>query len=92
MSDIKKQIKEEVRNFIPELQQKFRDERESEIFIARKEERENNIAVAAEAMLDAGLDDETVVQMLQKYWDLRRSETESFLKHAHRQLNLKNKD
>lgn len=49
-------------------------------------ERQNNIATAAVAMRDAGLDDETIRQMLQKHWDLRRSETQGFIGWAHRQI------
>ena len=37
-------------------------------------ERQSNIATAIRAMQDAGLDDNVIVQMLQKHWDLRRSE------------------
>ena len=46
-------------------------------------ERQNNIAIAAVAMRDAGLKDETIISMLQKYWDLRQSEAASFIDWAH---------
>lgn len=46
-------------------------------------ERQNNIATAAVAMRDAGLNDETIVSMLQKHWDLRQSETVGFIEWAH---------
>lgn len=42
-------------------------------------ERQNNIATAAVAMRDAGLSDEIITSMLQKYWDLRQSETVCFI-------------
>ena len=45
-------------------------------------ERERNIEKATEAMLDAGLNEETVLQQLQKHWDLRRSEAEQFINWA----------
>ena len=45
--------------------------------------RQNNIATAAVAMRDAGLNDETIVSMLQKHWDLRQSETVGFIEWAH---------
>lgn len=34
---------------------------------------------ATMAMLEAGIDKETIIQMLQKYWDLRLSEATSFV-------------
>ncbi len=49
-------------------------------------ERQNNIATAAVAMRDAGLKDETIVSMLQKHWDLRLSETTSFIDWAHSRI------
>lgn len=49
-------------------------------------ERQNNIAIAAVAMRDAGLKDETIISMLQKYWDLRQSEAASFIDWAHMRI------
>lgn len=46
-------------------------------------ERQNNIAIAAAAMMDANLEDETIARMLQKHWDLRLSEAEAFINWAH---------
>ena len=53
---------------------------------ARTEERENNIALAALAMLDGGLDVEKTLALLQKHWDLRRSEAMPFVSWASRRL------
>ena len=86
MSQLSVAIKREFSNFPAELVQRFRDDHFAEIENACECERENNIATAATAMVDAGLSDEVITQMLQKYWDLRRSETTSFLKWAHHQI------
>ena len=52
----------------------------------RSEERDNNIALAALAMLDGGLDVEKTLALLQKHWDLRRSEAMPFVSWASRRL------
>ena len=91
MSDFVNKMRQEFTGFLPEMQQRFRDERASEIQSACDDERENNIARAALAMIDAGLDDSVVEHMLQKHWDLRLSETKPFLEWAHKQLNKSNR-
>ncbi len=53
---------------------------------ARAEERDNNIAIAALAMMDGGLSPEQTLSMLQKHWDLRRSEALPFITWAKRQI------
>ena len=50
-------------------------------------ERQNNIAIAAIAMMDAGLANETITKMLQKYWDLRLSEAENYIDWAHSRIS-----
>lgn len=49
-------------------------------------ERQNNIVTATVAMRDAGLKDEIIISMLQKYWDLRQSEAASFIDWAHSRI------
>lgn len=88
MSDFVNKVRQEFTGFLPEMQQRFRDEIDAEIQSACNDERENNIARAALAMIDAGLDDKIVEHMLQKHWDLRLSEARPFLEWAHKQLNL----
>lgn len=80
------QVGNSIRESWPEIQQRLRDEREAIIQEACFEERENNIAKAALALLEVGADDDTVVRKLQEHWDLRRSETRPFLQWAHRQM------
>lgn len=36
---------------------------------------------ATAAMLEAGVEEKTVIDMLQKYWDLRLSEAQSIISH-----------
>ena len=53
---------------------------------ARDEERDNNITRAAVAMLDGGLSLEQTTAMLQKHWDMRRSEVLPLVAWAQRQI------
>lgn len=55
---------------------------------ARMEERNNNIALAALALMDGGLNAEKTVALLQKHWDLRRSEALPFVEWARRQMEM----
>ncbi|WP_165056819.1 MULTISPECIES: hypothetical protein [unclassified Adlercreutzia] len=87
MSSFSEAIKQEARSFIPEMQQRFRDKRYAETQEAIEAERINNIAIAAIAMLDAGLRDALVMRMLQKHWDLRLSEASDIIEWAHLRLN-----
>lgn len=80
------QVGNSIRESLPEIQQRMRDERDAMIQEARYDERENNIAKAALALLEVGVSDDVVVQKLQEHWDLRRSETRPFLQWAHRQI------
>lgn len=43
------------------------------------------------AMIEARVKDETIIRMLQKYWDLRLSEAEGFLAFAKKDFGLSNK-
>ncbi|MBE6466389.1 hypothetical protein [Denitrobacterium detoxificans] len=87
MSSFSEAIKRETRSLIPEIQQRFRNERDAEIQEAIEAERVNNIAMTAIAMLDAGLRDELVTHTLQKYWDLWLSKASDIIEWAHFQLN-----
>jgi len=46
------------------------------------EERIVGIEKATCAMIETGIDDEMIVKMLQKYWDLRLSEAKEFIENA----------
>lgn len=43
------------------------------------EERILGIENATAAMIEVGIEDRIIIQMLQKYWDLRLSEAKSFI-------------
>lgn len=45
-------------------------------------ERNANIQKATMAMLEAGVDEEIIIKMLQKHWDLRQSEANSLIENA----------
>lgn len=92
MSEFVNFLKTEFYDFLPQLRQSFQERRNTDIENACFDERNNNIALAVIAMLDAGLNDEIVIEKLQKYWDLRRSETAPFLKWGHKQLKLQKKN
>lgn len=53
---------------------------------ARFEERDSNIALAALAMMDGGLSADKTAMMLQKHWDLRRSEVLPYVSWARQQI------
>lgn len=86
MSDFTNRLKQEFQNFFPEIIQGVRGKVNEEISLQIQNEQERNIAIATMAMLDAGLSENTVVEKLQKYWDLRRSETNKYISWAHEQL------
>ncbi len=49
---------------------------------AEFEERIVGIEKATISMIEAGVNDDTIIAMLQKHWDLRLSEAEVFLDNA----------
>ena len=49
---------------------------------AALEERIINIKKATLAMMEANVNEETVIKMLQKHWDLRLSEAREFIENA----------
>ena len=86
MSEFTAMLKNEFRDFPAQVMQRIQDGRRAEIEFACSEERENNIVLAAMAMLDAGLSSDTVKQMLQKHWDLRQSEANNFITYSQKRL------
>ena len=49
------------------------------------EERINGIEKATTAMIEADVDEEVIIKMLQKHWDLRLSEATAFIENAKEQ-------
>ena len=49
------------------------------------EERINGIEKATTAMIEADVDEEVIIKMLQKHWDLQLSEATAFIENAKEQ-------
>lgn len=73
-------LKEAFSEFGSELLDSIRAKANERISEATFEERIAGIEKATIAMLEVGVNEETAVQMLQKYWDLRLSEAKTFIK------------
>lgn len=75
-------LKEEFKDYPQELQAQIRQEaikREEEII---QQERSLSVRRAASAFVEARLPKERSISLLQKHWDLRRSEAETALQQA----------
>lgn len=68
-----------------ELLDSIRAKANERISDAAFEERINGIEKATTAMIEAGVDEEVIIKMLQKHWDLRLSETTAFIENAKEQ-------
>lgn len=72
-------IIEEFKDFPQELRERLRQselEREEEII---QQERALSVLKATDAFLEAEIPKESIIALLQKHWDLRRSEAEKAL-------------
>lgn len=87
MSEFTDRLKKELKDFFPDVMRGVRDDYSSEKQELLIKEREDNIAIAAMAMVDAGLSDDVVIEKLNKFWDLRRSESKTILEWAHKRLD-----
>ena len=65
-----------------ELLEGIRAKANERISDAEFEERIIGIEKATAAMLEAEVDEETIIKMLQKHWDLRLSEATAFIENA----------
>lgn len=79
---IKDSFKEGFKGFGGELLGVAREHTNSHIQDAVEEERIINIDKAVVAMFEAEVPDEKIIELLQKHWDLRRSEAEDFVERA----------
>ena len=68
-----------------ELLDSIRAKANERISDAAFEERINGIEKATTAMIEAGVDEEVIIKMLQKHWDLRLNETTAFIENAKEQ-------
>lgn len=72
-------FKEAFRGFGWELLDKIRQTSDERISDAEFEERIVGIENATISMIEVGVDEEQIVKMLQKHWDLRLSEAKEFI-------------
>lgn len=72
-------FKEAFRGFGWELLDKIRQTSDGRISDAEFEERIVGIENATISMIEVGVDEEQIVKMLQKHWDLRLSEAKEFI-------------
>ena len=79
---LSKTFREAFDGFGWELLDGIRAKANERISDAEFEERIIGIEKATAAMLEAEVDEETIIKMLQKYWDLRLSEATAFLSNA----------
>jgi len=86
MYEVGQSFKREFRDFVPELRQRVQDSVAERIEEACFYERQNNILTAVCAMRDAGVDEDVIIQMLQRHWDLRRSEAIYYLSGNRQQI------
>lgn len=61
-------------NFLESVQERMRSNRQLLIDNAVYTERQNCISISTMMLLEAEVDEEKIVFLLQKYWDLRSSE------------------
>lgn len=71
--------KESSGGFLSDILNGIRQNAMDHISEAEFEERMSGIEKATSAMLEAGVDKETIIKMLQKHWDLRLSEATHFV-------------
>ncbi|MDY3308568.1 MAG: hypothetical protein SOW71_04430 [Eubacteriales bacterium] len=79
---LSKTFREAFDGFGWELLEGIRAKANERISDAEFEERIIGIEKATAAMLEAEVDEETIIKMLQKHWDLRLSEATAFIENA----------
>ncbi len=79
---LSKTFREAFDGFGWELLEGIRAKANERISDAVFEERIIGIEKATAAMLEAEVDEETIIKMLQKHWDLRLSEATAFIENA----------
>lgn len=77
-----KTIKKAFDGFGWELLEGIREKANERISDAAFEERIIGIEKATISMIEAGVDEEIIIKMLQKHWDLRLSEATAFLENS----------
>lgn len=77
-------FKDSFSGFGREILERIREDNYARLDQAAFEERVIGIEKAVAALCEAGVEDEKIISLLQKYWDLRLSEAEEFLQHERR--------
>lgn len=81
-------VKEAFKGFGGEILESIRNNHREIIDDAVFEEKIRGIENATAAMIEVGIEDKIIIQMLQKYWDLRLSEATSFVYRQHEIQNM----
>ena len=79
-------IRESFSGFGRELLERFRDDYYARLDEVAFEERIIGLEKATAALCEAGVDKDTIIQLLQKHWDLRRSEANEVIYQTERLL------
>ena len=80
--DLWNQVKMQFKDFPAEIRSRIQKEQQEIIEEAVFNERICSIQKATLALLEAGASKDQIVALLQKYWDLRRSEANRFIEEA----------
>lgn len=75
-------VREGFSQFWSEIVEGMRERMDARLDEAAFEERIIGIENATAALKEAGVEDEKIIAMLQKHWDLRLSEAKEFLRRA----------
>lgn len=81
-------VKEAFKGFGGEILDSIRNSHREIVDDAVFEEKILGIENATAAMMEVGIEDKMIIQMLQKYWDLRLSEATSFVDRQHEIKNV----
>ena len=81
-------VKEAFKGFGGEILESIRNSHREIVDDAVFEVKILGIENATAAMMEVGIEDKMIIQMLQKYWDLRLSEATSFVDRQHEIKNV----
>lgn len=71
---------------LQEVFQRIREDIDTQIIDACECERDRNILCTTQAMKDLKVSDQNIIRELQKYFDLRLSEAETYIRRANRKM------
>lgn len=82
MSDLWNQVKMQFKDFPAEIRNRIQADQQEVIEEAVLSERICSIEKATLALLEANVPKDQIIALLQKHWDLRRSEANQFIEEA----------